>query len=137
MKWNMAARKSNIVIAICSVVVTVIFMDMYHTPRDSLNENNIPNIDDRIGLPCDCSNEKEAENHKVFNNLTGPHVKDNDPRLISAISKYMIDHPRPFIPKFSYPLFETTQAKEAMKILNKVCITDLNKSRKLKNMAVT
>ena len=129
--WNMAATKSNIIIAVCSVVTTVFIMDMYHKPRDNLNEKNIPNIEYKIGPPCYCSNEKEAEKSKVLSDLTGPHVKDNDTRLVSAISKYMIDHPRPFIPKFSYPLFETPQAKEAMKILDKVCIKDFNKFMKL------
>ena len=64
--------------------------------------------------------EAGAEKHKVLLNLNGPSIKADDSRLVSAISKYMIDYPRPYLSKFSYPLFETPQAKEVMKILNKV-----------------
>ena len=55
--------------------------------------------------------------------FVGPDTKQDDPLLITAIRQYVIDTPRPFVFKLSYPMIETPQAKAAKKILkNKVII---------------
>ena len=64
----------------------------------------------------------EEERDRILTELTGPDIQQDDPRLVAAIDKYIIDRPRPYISKFSYDLYNTPQAEAAMKILKKVKI---------------
>ena len=54
--------------------------------------------------------------------LSGPNTKADNPELLAIIRDYFIDQPRPFMTKFSLPLFQTNQAKVVDEILKgKVC----------------
>lgn len=62
-----------------------------------------------------------AELTSIMQNLTGPSIRADDPRVLHVLRNNVIEPPSFLIPKFSYPLFQTEQAKAVDKILkNKV-----------------
>ena len=68
----------------------------------------------------DCKGYNQTIKAQVLEGVTGDKIKADDPELVTAIAKYFIDSPRPYVQKLSLPLFETPQAKEAMALLNLV-----------------
>ena len=60
----------------------------------------------------------DAKVKATVQRLSGPDTEADDPELVSIIKDHFIDHPRPFMTKFSLPLFKTEQAKRVDQILN-------------------
>ena len=72
--------------------------------------------------------------------LSSPQTKPDDPKLISLIRDEFIDHPRPFLTKFSLPLFQTNQAKVVDDILKhkvRLSVILYNKETRRKLLKIT
>ena len=63
---------------------------------------------------------KINQGRKLVRNLIEAKVDKEDEMLVRTIRDYFIERPRPFLTKFSLPLFKTDQAKAVDNLLDKV-----------------
>ena len=111
-----------------SCVFFIVLMNHTKFGLTSLSNASRESLTDLTSLDCHCDKQGRSRaedilqvNPRIYNivsKLSSPQTKANDPRLISLIRDEFIDHPRPFLTKFSLPLFQTNQAKVVDIILN-------------------